>query len=50
MERYLRFGASDAASEFCEWVQVGIDVYMPHRKGQIKSHSSPWFQLLVLLP
>ena len=22
--------ASDAASEFCEWVQVGIDVYIPH--------------------
>ena len=32
-----------AASEFCEWVQVGIDVYIPHRKYQVKSHSSPWF-------
>ena len=36
-------GASAAASEFCEWVQVGIDVYIPHRKYQIKPHSSPWF-------
>ena len=26
-----------------EWVQVGIDVYIPHRKYQVKSHSSPWF-------
>ena len=25
------------------WVQVGIDVYIPHRKYQVKSHSSPWF-------
>ena len=32
-----------AASEFCEWVQVGIDVYIPHRKYQVKLHSSPWF-------
>ena len=31
------------ASEFCEWVQVGIDVYIPHRKYWVKSHSSPWF-------
>ena len=35
--------ASTAASEFCEWIQVGIDVYIPHRKYQVKSHSSPWF-------
>ena len=34
---------STAASEFCEWVQVGIDVYIPHRKYQVKPHSSPWF-------
>ena len=30
-------------SEFYEWVQVGIDVYIPHHKYQFKSHSSPWF-------
>ena len=29
--------------KFCEWVQVGIDVYIPHRKYQVKPHSSPWF-------
>ena len=34
---------SAAASEFCEWVQVGIDVYIPHRKYQVKPHSSLWF-------
>ena len=35
--------ASAAASEFCERVQVGIDVYIPHRKYQVKPPSSPWF-------
>ena len=35
--------ASATASEFCEWVWVGIDVYIPHRKYQVKPHSSPWF-------
>ena len=35
--------ASAAATEFCEWVQVGIDVYIPHRKYQFKPYSSAWF-------
>ena len=39
----FKLGASAAASELCEWVQVGIDVYIPHRKYQVKSHLSPWF-------
>ena len=42
-EDIFKLGASTAASEFCEWVQVGIDVYIPHRKYQVKPHSSPWF-------
>ena len=28
---------------FCEWVQVRTDVYIPHRKYQVMPHSSPWF-------
>ena len=32
-----------AASEFCEWVHVGIDVHIPHRKYHVKPHSSSWF-------
>ena len=40
---YLKLGASAAASEFCEWVRVGTDVYIPQRKYQVKPHSSPWF-------
>ena len=42
-EDIFKLGAFAAASEFCEWVQVGIDVYIPHRKYQVKPHSSPWF-------
>ena len=43
MEDIFKLSAS-AASEFCEWVEVGIDVlYISHRKYQIKPHSSPWF-------
>ena len=42
-EDIFKLGASAAASEFREWVQVGIDVYIPHRKYQVKPHSSPWF-------
>ena len=42
-EDIFKLSASAAASEFCEWVQVGIDVYIPHRKCQIKPHLSPWF-------
>ena len=42
-EDIFKLGASAAASEFCEWVQVGIDVCIPHRKYQVKPHSSPLF-------
>ena len=42
-EDIFKLGASAAASEFCEWVQVGIDVHIPHRKYQVKPDSSPWF-------
>ena len=34
----LSASAAAAASEFCELVQVGIDVYIPHRKYQVKPH------------
>ena len=36
-------GSAAAASEFYEWVRVGIDLYISHRKYQVKPHSSPWF-------
>ena len=42
-EHIFKLSDSSAASEFCEWVQVGIDVYIPHCKYQVKPHSSPWF-------
>ena len=42
-EDIFKLGASASASDFCEWVQVGIDLYIPHRKYQVKPNSSPWF-------
>ena len=36
-EHIFKLGASAAASEFCEWVQV-----IPHSKYQVKPHSSKW--------
>ena len=41
----FKLGASAAASEVCDWVHVGIDVCIPHRKYQVKPHQ----QLFVLL-
>ena len=50
-EDIFKLGASATASKFCEWVQVGIDVYIPHCKYQVKCHSSPWLSAAwVLLP
>ena len=39
----FKLSASTAASEFCEWVQSGIDLYIPHRKYQVKPDSCAWF-------
>ena len=41
MEDIFKLSASAAVSDFCEWVQVGADVYMPHHNYQVKSLSSP---------
>ena len=35
-EDVYKLGVCTAGTEFCEWVQVGIDVYIPHRKYQVK--------------
>ena len=35
--------SASAASEVYEWFQVGIDIYILHRKYQVKLHSSPCF-------
>ena len=42
-EDIFNLSASAAAGEFCEWVQVVLEVYISHRKYQVKPHSSPWF-------
>ena len=50
MGGYFKRSASAAAREFCEWVKVGIDLYIPHlsiRSSLTHLHS---FHLLVALP
>ena len=48
-EDIFKLGASAAASEFCEWFQVGIDVYIPHVKCQVNITHFHIFQLPVLV-
>ena len=43
MEGYFKLGASAAAAELCEWVQIGIDVDIPHCKYYVKPYLSPRF-------
>ena len=40
---HLRDVPWEEVVNFFEWVQVGINVYIPHRKYQVKPHSSRWF-------
>ena len=42
-EDIFNLSASTAACEFCEWLQVRIDVCIPHHKYQANPHSSPYF-------
>ena len=49
-EDIFKLGASAAASEFYEWVQVGIDVYIPHKNIRSNLAHLYGFQLLELLP
>ena len=49
-EDISKLGASAADSEFCEWVQVGIDVYISHLSIRSNFTHLHGFQQLVLLP
>ena len=46
----FKLSASAGASEFCEWVQIGIDIYIPHPMYQVSLNRLHGFQLLVQLP
>ena len=39
----FRHDVNYADREITQWVEIGIDCYIPRRKFQLKSHSSPWF-------
>ena len=48
-EDIFKLSASVAATVFCECIQVGIDLYIPHRKYQASLTHFNGFQMLVLL-
>ena len=41
-EVIFKLSASTVANGFFDWIQVGIYVYIPHCKYQVKFHLSPW--------
>ena len=49
LDDIFKLGASAANDEFCVWDQVGIDVYIPHRKYHSSLTHLHGFQQLVLL-
>ena len=48
-DNIFKLSASAATSEFFEWIQIGIDVYIPHRKYHVKPHSSPWVSAAAIV-
>ena len=46
-EDIFKLSALFADSQFCQWVQVGIDIYIyiPHREYKIKPQPSPLFSV-----
>ena len=47
-EGIFKLSSFAATSDFCEWFQVGIDLYIPCRKYQVKLLSSPWFSAVCV--
>ena len=39
----FKHDATYASKKITEWVEIGIDCYIPDIKFQLKPHSSPWF-------
>ena len=35
--------ANECAVEIAEWIRLGIDEFIPHRRFQVKPHAAPWF-------
>ena len=46
----FKLSAPNAARKFCVWVQIGMDVYIPHLSIKSSLTHLHGFQMLVLLP
>ena len=47
-EGIFKLSSFAATSDLCEWVQIGVDLYIPCRKYQVKLLSSPWFSAVCV--
>ena len=39
----LKLGPDLAADELSQWINLGMEIYIPSRTYQIKAHSQPWY-------
>ena len=43
LEAIFQGSPSDMATSITEWIQAGIDIFIPHKRYQQKPNSQPWF-------
>ena len=43
LEALFQGNPSEMATSITEWIQTGIDIFIPHKKYQQKPNSQPWF-------
>ena len=42
-EHFFKFRASKSTSLISDWIRNGIEIFIPHKTFQQKTHSQPWF-------
>ena len=42
-EDVFSLSADSCATEIAEWLRIGIEEFIPHRRYQVKPHSVPWY-------
>ena len=43
LDNFFSLSADNCEAEITKWIQSGIESFVPHRRFQVKPHSSPWF-------
>ena len=42
-DSWFGYNVNKAVKEISDWIQIGVDCFIPHQNFQVKSHSLPWF-------